>query len=211
MRYKRRMSRAKTILLFYLMPCLAIAAAAAAYGFFFGFPKKFEGRWVHRVTVWSEERRFQYERIYYAYTGPEGNEVKHGTFERYDNGRLVQQATYRNGKLDGPIVFWTLLGGKTQEIYYRDGTPYGWANFIEGKLLKMRQEVGQDGRTVAVKTFEGGRYSLQFKCGELINASIDPASGQISSIANATQRVMCGPELQKPAIAGPRQGASLTR
>jgi hypothetical protein len=205
------MPRAKNILLFYVAPCLAIAVAAAAYGFFFGFPKKFEGRWVHRVTVWSEERRFQQERVYYAYTGPDGNEVKHGTFQRYDSGRLVQQATYRNGKLDGPIVFWTLLGGKTQEIYYHDGAPYGWANFINGKLLKMRQEISQDGRKVGIKVFEGGRYSLQFSCGELINASIDPASGEVSPIPNPTQRVVCGPEGPKPSLATPKQGASLTR
>lgn len=182
------MARVKHILLVYCLPCLAIAAVAALYGVFIGFPKRFEGRWVHRVTVWSQEKRFQYERVYYAYTGPDGNEVKHGTFQRFDSGLLVQQATYRNGKLDGPIVFWTLLGEKTQEIYYRDGTPYGWANFIQGKLLKMRQEVLQDGRRVAVKNFDHNKYSLQFKCGELINASIDPDSGQLSSIANPTQR-----------------------
>jgi hypothetical protein len=187
------MARIRKILLFYVVPCLAIAAGAAAYGFFFGFPEKFEGRWVHRVTLWSEEKRFQYERVYYAYTSPDGAEIKHGTFRRYDSGRLVQQATYRDGKLDGTMEFWTLLGGKTQEIYYHAGAPYGWANFIEGHLLKMRQEVRQDGRSIAIKSFDRGHYSLEFKCGELINASIDPASGAISPIANPKQRACAQP------------------
>jgi hypothetical protein len=188
---KSPMSRAKKILLFYVVPGVMLAAAAALYGVFIGFPKRFEGHWVHRVTVWSEEQRFSFDRVYYAYTGPDGNEVRHGPFRRYESGRLVQEATYRNGKVDGPIVFWTILGGKTQEIYYREGTPYGWANFIQGKLLSMRQEVIQDGRRVAVKTYDHGRYALQFKCGELINASIDPTSGEISPIANATEKQVC--------------------
>ncbi|HZD96376.1 MAG TPA: hypothetical protein VE133_19085 [Candidatus Sulfotelmatobacter sp.] len=182
------MSPVKKALLYYLVPCLAIAATAATYNFFFGFPRRFDGRWVHRVTVWSEESHYRPERMYYAYSGPDHNEVRHGNFRRFDNGRLVQEATYRNGKIDGAIAFWNLLGDKTQEIYYHDGTPYGYANFSQGKLLKMRQEVVQGGRTVAVKSFEQNQYSLQFKCGELINASIDPSSGQVSSIANPSQR-----------------------
>lgn len=183
------MGRARKLLLFFILPCVVIAAGAAAYEFFVGFPRTFAGRRVHRVTVWAEGSHFQRERVYYAYKGPDGKELKHGSFQRFDDGRLVQQATYRDGKLDGAIAFWNLLGDKTQEIYYRAGTPYGWANYAQGKLINMRQEIAEDGRTVAVKTFENNRYSLEFNCGELINAAIDPVSGQISSIAHAERRV----------------------
>lgn len=163
---------------------LAILSGGAAYQFFVGFPTRFEGRRVHRVTVWTEGTHFDRDRVYYAYNASDGKEVKHGQFQRFENGHLVLQATYRDGKVDGAIVYWDMLGHKTQEVYYHSGTPYGWANFAQGKLLKMRQEVMQDGRTVAIETFDNDRYALEFNCGELINAAIDPTSGQISSVAN---------------------------
>ncbi|HEY7406292.1 MAG TPA: hypothetical protein VIB39_22385 [Candidatus Angelobacter sp.] len=184
------MSRAvKFLLLFFL--CLAIAGGAAAYQFFVGFPTTFEGRRVHRVTVWVEGSHFQRDRLYYAYSGADGKEVKHGPFQRLESGHPVLETTYRDGKVDGPIVYRDLFGNKTQEVYYRNGTPYGWAFFAKGKLLKMRQELAQQGHTVAVETFDNDRYALQFNCGELINAAIDPTTGQISSIPNANQRA-CG-------------------
>ena len=52
----------------------------------------------------------------------------------------------------------------------------------------MRQEIMQDGRTVAVKNFADSRYSLEFRCGELMNVAIDTESGQLSPVANARQR-----------------------
>jgi hypothetical protein len=186
------MSRIKKVLLG-CVALLVLAGGAVAYNFFVGFPRMFEGRRVHRVTVWSQESRFRPERMYYAYTGSDGSEVRHGTFQRFENGDLVQEVTYRNGKVDGPMTYWNLLGEKTQEIYYREGTPYGWANFAQGKLVSMRQEVMQNGRTIAVKIFDHGRYSLLFKCGELINAAIDPTSGQLSSLANASRHACVEP------------------
>jgi hypothetical protein len=192
MRYKCAMSRAKKALLLCLA-LLILVSGAAAYSFFIGFPRTFEGQRVHRVTVWSKESLFRPELLFYAYTSADKREIKHGTFQRFESGQLVQQATYRNGKVDGPITYWNLFGEKTQEIYYSNGVPYGWANYRQGKLMNMRQEVMQDGRSVAVKTFDHDRYSLQFKCGEVINAIIDPNSGQISSIPNATHRACVEP------------------
>jgi antitoxin component YwqK of YwqJK toxin-antitoxin module len=185
------MSRIKALLIGAAL--LILAGGAAAYNFFIGFPRTFEGKRVHRVTVWAQGSHLHPEMTYYAYTGAGGNEVRHGAFQRFDNGHLVQEETYRNGKLDGVITYRNLFDEKTQEVYYRDGTPYGWAFYKQGKLINMRQEVMQDGRTVAVKIFDHDRYSLQFKCGELINASIDPASGEISSLANATHHACVGP------------------
>ena len=182
------MTRDRKIQVFIVLACSAIAVAAVAYEFQIGFPRKFEGRFVHRVTVWTPDHRFTRERTHYAYSDADGHEVKHGVFENFQDGRLVQQATYRNGKLDGTITFWNLMGAKTQELYYRAGTPYGWANFANGGLLSMRQDVIQDGRTVAVKNFVKDRYSLEFRCGELMNIAVDPLSGEMSPVANASRR-----------------------
>jgi hypothetical protein len=184
------MNRAWRIL-FYVLAIVLLGGIASAYEFFVGFPRTFEGRRVHRVTVWDAEHRFEPERMYYAYTGADGKEAKHGVFKNFQDGRLVQQAIYRDGKIDGALTYWNLLGAKTQEIYYHAGTPYGWANFANGKLLNMRQEVAQDGRTVAVKSFNGDHYILEFRCGELMNVAIDPRSGEISPVANPQQRE-CG-------------------
>jgi hypothetical protein len=170
------MNRLTKLLLFCALAGVLLAGAATAYEFFVGFPRRFEGRRVHRVTVWSADHRFERAR------------VKHGVFRNFENGKLVQQATYRDGKLDGTLTFWNLLGAKTQELYYRGGTPYGWANFAGDKLVSMHQEITQDGRTVAVKNFLDHHYWLEFRCGELMNVAIDPVSGQISSVANASRR-----------------------
>ncbi len=155
------MSRIKKVLLFYVVPCLAGFGCAAAYEFFIGYPRIVEGRRVYRITVWSAANRFQRERVYYTYYAPDGKEVRHGTFQRFEDGHLAQQATYRND--------------------------------AHGKLVSMRQEITQDGRNVAVKTFGNDHYALEFKCGELINAAINPTSGEISSIANPSQRACAQP------------------
>jgi hypothetical protein len=182
------MSNARKVLIFIVLPCAVLAVATVAYEFFIGFPRKFEGRFVHRVTVWAPDHALQRERMYLAYTGTDGKEVKHGMFENFQDGQLTQQATYRDGKLDGAITFWNLLGEKTQELYYRAGTPYGWANFAQGKLVSLHREMMQDGRTVAVENFSDNRYWLEFRCGELMNVSIVPVSGETRAVANAGRR-----------------------
>ena len=185
------MNRLRKILLLYVAPIILVGGIAVAYEFFIGFPRTFDGRRVHRVTVWATDHRFERERMYYAYTAADGKEARHGIFENFQDGRMVQQAIYRDGKLDGPVIYWNLLGVKTQELYYRAGTPYGWANFANGKLVNMHQELTQDGRTVAVKNFENDRYSLEFRCGELVNVAIDPESGETSQVTNPKRRE-CG-------------------
>jgi hypothetical protein len=188
------MSNARKVLIFIVLPCAVLAGATVAYELWIGFPRTFEGRRVHRVTVWAADHALQRERMYYAYTSADGKEVKHGTFENFQDGKLVQRATYRDGKLDGSITFWNLLGEKTQELDYRAGTPYGWANYAQGRLISMHQEIMQDGRTVAVKNFSDHHYWLEFRCGELMNVAIDPASGETTKVANAGRRE-CSPAL----------------
>ncbi|HSK42861.1 MAG TPA: hypothetical protein VLA83_03120 [Candidatus Binatia bacterium] len=187
------MNRARRIQIFIVLACSLIAVAAAAYEFLTGFPRKVDGRFVHRVTVWSPDHRLERDRLYYAYTDADGREIKHGVFENYQDGRLVQQAIYRDGKLDGTITFWNMLGAKTQELYYRAGTPYGWANFANGTLLSMHREIMQDGRTVAVENFSDNHYWLEFRCGELMNVAVDPVSGQMSPVANPSRRECSNP------------------
>jgi hypothetical protein len=182
------MNRDRKVQVLIVVVCSLVAVATLAYEFFIGFPRKFEGRFVHRVTVRAADHPLRRERMYYAYTGADGKEAKHGVFENFQDGTLVQQAYYRDGKLDGTLIFWNLLGTKTQELYYRAGTPYGWANFANGKLLSLQQEVMQDGRTVAVKNFSDNRYSLEFRCGELMSVAIDPVSGETSAAAKAPRR-----------------------
>ena len=182
------MIHAKKIVLYILLPCAILTAATIGYEYRVGFPRTFAGRRVHRVTIWTQDNYFQRERMYYAYTDADGKEAKHGPFENFDHGRLIQRADYRDGKLDGTIMFWNLLGDKTQEVYYVNGAPHGWANYMGGKLLGMRQDILQDGRSVAAKSFTNDHYSLDFNCGELINATIDPGSGQITPIPDASKR-----------------------
>ena len=192
------MNRARKTQIAIVLACSLIAIVAVAYEFLIGFPKRVEGRFVNRVTVWTPGHRLERERMYYAYTDADGQEVKHGTFENFQDGQLVQQANYRNGKLDGTITYWNVLGAKTQELYYRAGTPYGWANFANGKLWSMRREIVQDGRTVGVENFSNNHYSMEFRCGELMNLSIDPVSGQMSPVGNASRLECSNPKSSTP-------------
>lgn len=182
------MIRARKILLFYLLPCSFLTVAIIGYEYRVGFPRTIAGRRVHRVTLWGQDDYFQRKRMYYAYTGADGKEAKHGPFQNFDHGHLIQSADYRDGKLNGTVAFLNLFGDKTQEVYYVSGAPHGWANFMSGKLFTMRQDVLQDGRVVAAKSFASGHYSLEFNCGELINAAIDPVSGQVTPIPDASKR-----------------------
>lgn len=187
------MNRARRVQILIVLACSVLALTALAYEFLIGFPRRTDGRFVHRVTVWTPGHGLERGRMYYAYTDPNGAEIKHGTFENFQDGHLVQRAIYSDGKLDGTITYWNVLGAKTQELYYRAGTPYGWANFANGKLFSMHREIMQDGRTVGVENFIDNRYSLEFRCGELMNVSIDPVSGQVSPVANASRRECSNP------------------
>src|SRR5882724_10851217 len=181
------MTHAKKIVLYILLPCAILAAATVGYEFRAGFPRTIEGRRVHRVTIWSQDDYFQRDRMYYVYTGDDGKEIKHGPFQNYDHGHLVETVDYHEGKL-GTATFLNVFGDKTQEVYYIGGAPHGWANYANGKLFTMRLYILQEGHVLAAKSFANGQYSLAFNCGELINSSIDPASGQITPIPDASKR-----------------------
>lgn len=184
------MKPAHRILLLYIAPVIALAAAAAAYGYFVGFPKTINGRRVHRVS-YRETGDVRAMVVYYAYNA--GKEVRHGPFQRFEHGVMVESASYNDGKLDGTQTFFNMLGEKTQEVYYRNGQPYGWANFTQGKLLKTRKQILQQDRPVAVEGLLNGKYYLQFSCGELINLQIDPDSGELRPIPQPTKHACVEP------------------
>jgi hypothetical protein len=172
------------VFLRYLLALAALAAIAVSYGYLIGFPRTIDGRRVHRVTQRNPRDWFQPVLIYYAYSAS-GREMKHGPFQRYEEGALIQTAYFKDGRLDGTQTYYNALGDKVQELYYRNDRPYGWANFSHGKLLTMRKDIFERQHAVAVKSFRNGQYSLEFRCGELIDLQIDPVSGQLSPIPNA--------------------------
>jgi hypothetical protein len=185
------MKPAHRILLLYVAPVIALAAAAAAYGYFVGFPKTINGRRVHRITH-RETGDAQATVVYYAYNAA-GKEMRHGPFQRFEHGIMTQSAFYNEGKLDGTQVFFDMLGEKTEEVYYHNGQPYGWANFMQGKLYKMRKQIFQQERPVAVEALFNGKYYLQFSCGELINLQIDADSGELKPIPQPTKHACVEP------------------
>jgi antitoxin component YwqK of YwqJK toxin-antitoxin module len=187
------MSAIGKVLLRYLLPCVVVASAAAGYEYFIGFPRMLDGHRVHRETQWEQDNILERDVVYYAYTAPNGAEIKHGPFQSFDHGALVHRIYYRDGRQDGTETFWTVLGAKTNEVYYRNGQPLGWATYAQGTVSGMRLQIFQDGRPVALKTFSDNHFALSFNCGELINEKINPSSGEISPIANATERACAKP------------------
>ena len=186
------MTSSRRFVLLYLLPLLAIAAVTSFYGYFIGFPRTIDGRRVHRVTVRSQHDWFQPVLVYYAYN-TSGKDIKHGPFQRYEEGALMQTAWFKDGRLEGTQTYFNALGDKMQELYYHDDRPYGWANFSQGKLLSMRKDIFEHQRAVAVESYGNGQYSLQFRCGELIDLQIDAISGQLSPVANPGKRACVEP------------------
>lgn len=171
----------------YVLPLAVIATAGVGYARFVGFPRTIEGRRVHRVTVRDPHDWFKPLLIYYAYNAS-GKELKHGPFQRYEDGNLIQTAYFKDGRLDGTETYFNALGDKVQELYYHNDRPYGWANFSRGKVLTLRKDIFEQQRPVAVEIYRNGQYSLEFHCGELMDQQIDPTSGQLSPITNPTRR-----------------------
>jgi hypothetical protein len=178
----------------YILPLIIIVSLAAGYEYFVGFPRKYDGKWVHRITKLNSENPFRREQIFYAYRAAgEKREINHGPFLTYgDLGAVIFSATYRDGKIDGIAVWSNQFGEKSHEVFYHEGEPYGWARYANGKLNEMTEDIFENGRRVASKSFSAGKYALNFHCGELINAEIDPSSGQLTHIPGNGKRA-CTP------------------
>ena len=188
------MAPIKRLLFRYVLPVVIVVLLAAGYEFFMGFPRFYDGKWVHRVTKFNPHNPFRREQIYYAYTSPDKRELNHGPFFTFSEmGTETFSAYYRDGKVDGVATWSNQFGEKSNEVFYRRGQAYGWARYVNGKLSDMKQDIFEDGRRVASRSFTGGKYVLNFNCGELIDATIDPVSGELTRVPGASKRA-CAPE-----------------
>jgi len=164
------------------------ALAAGGYELLRGFPRYVDGRWVRRVTVWhaySMVLPVPYQRgtMYYVYPGPHGAEVRHGPFRtRHGNGRLNTAGVYRHGRFHGTWTTWDHGGRKTNEEFWWQGQHRGWAIYEQGRVHYHNEQLYEDGRLVAWKRFEGGRWFLAVPSGVEPRFRIDPATGALTRL-----------------------------
>ena len=189
------MSRKIRLVIAGLAVTLVLAIGLAGYECLMGFPRTYDGKRVHRITKWfryspSASLLFRRSIIYYAYRGPDGNDINQGPYQRFhENGRIAYNAYYRDGQLDGPVTWWNTFGDKTNEVFYHQGRSVGWAIYAGGNLSSMRQDIFEGDHAVAMKLYYNGRYMLNFYCGELMNQAINPNTGEIRPALNQGQRV----------------------
>jgi len=163
-----------------------LTAVAAAYEVVVGFPRKVDGHWVRRATTWygySLALPIPYMRgeMSWYYTLPDGRRVLHGQrVYRHRNGRYAWLAEYRDGRLVGTATRWNEHGLKTNEEFYYAGRQVGWAIYLDGQLHYWNEQILDDGRAVASRKFENGRWRLSFNCGETVSRAIDERTGELS-------------------------------
>ena len=68
---------------------------------------------------------------------------------------------------------WNDRGVKTNEEFYYVGRQVGWAIYVDGRLHYWNEQILDEGRPVASKKFEAGRWRLAFNCGETVSRAID--------------------------------------
>jgi hypothetical protein len=98
---------------------------------------------------------------------------------RHRNGRFAWLAEYRDGRVVGTTTHWNDRGVKTNEEFYHLGRQVGWAIYLDGRLHYWNERILDDGRPVASKKFEGGRWWLAFNCGETVSRTIDERTGEL--------------------------------
>jgi hypothetical protein len=174
---------------------LLAATSGLAYDCAIGFPSSYDGKRVHRVTRWfpyhpSRSLLCHRSISYFVYMNPDGKEVSHGPIEKFhENGRLAYLAYYKDGQLEGPVTWWNAFGDKTNAVFYYQGRSVGWAIYAAGNLSSMRQDIFASERPVAMKIYYNGRYLLNFYCGEAMNQSINPTTGEIRPASGQGPRV----------------------
>jgi hypothetical protein len=172
-----------------------LTTSGLTYECVIGFPTSYAGKRVHRVTKWfhyhpSVSVLYRRSMIYYAYTDRDGKETNHGPMQKFhENGRLAYLAYYKDGQLDGPVTWWNAFGDKTNEVFYHQGRSVGWAIYAGGNLSSMRQDIYAGDHPVAMKIYYNGRYLLNFYCGEAMNQSINPTTGETRPVSGQGQRV----------------------
>jgi antitoxin component YwqK of YwqJK toxin-antitoxin module len=122
-------------------------------------PDTVENRTAYRFWNWKgkliKEGYFLYkmfDRISYIYDvdsvinywNPDGiQQVVNGQgkiIANHSNGRISSEASYVNGKLEGPTYRWNSKGIKTYECHYREGKKYG--HYYETNYSGVVQEEG---------------------------------------------------------------------
>lgn len=166
----------------------AVACLAGGYELLVGWPRRVEGRWVRRVTAWHVYGLglpipYQRGTLYYAYAGP-GGEVRHGPFRTlHGNGHVATQGAYRHGRPHGTWTSWNERGEMTNAEFWVDGDHRGWAIYDAGRVRYHNERILEDGRLVAWKRFEDGRWFLAVPVGVPPRFTIDSATGAVTRVS----------------------------
>lgn len=158
----------------------------ASYEFLVGFPRRIDGQWVQRRTIWhlwGMGCPIPYQRgtVYTYYEGDQGQEIRHGQFRRlHSNGVVSYRATYRQGELEGVVSEWDHKGLKTNVTIYSHGQRLGWAVYQDGKLHYHNEQLLENGQPIARRRFENGRWFLAFPSGKPPIWQIDSSTGEVS-------------------------------
>jgi len=168
----------------------ALVTVAEAYDVAVGCPRRVDGRLVRRTTTWyaySLALPIPYMRgeMSWYYTLPDGRRVLHGQrVYRHRNGRYAWLAEYRDGRLVGIATRWNEHSVKTNEEFYYAGRQVGWAIYLDGQLHYWNEQILDDGRAVASRKFENGRWRLSFNCGETVSRALDERTGELSVLTH---------------------------
>jgi hypothetical protein len=172
-----------------VLALVALAALAGGYELLAGWPRRVEGRWVRRVTVWHAYGLglpipYQRGTLYHVYTGPAGGEVRHGPFRTlHGNGRLATRGAYRHGRPHGTWTTWSHRGQMTSAEFWADGDHRGWAIYEAGRVHYHHERLVEGGALVGWKRFEGGRWFLAVPSGAPARFTIDPATGVLERVS----------------------------
>ncbi|MBB74421.1 MAG: membrane-binding protein, partial [Planctomycetaceae bacterium] len=69
--------------------------------------------------------------------------------EKYENGQKREQATFKDGKLEGPYIFWHANGQKKGEGTFKDGKREGLQTIWYKNGQKNVERTYKDGRLVS--------------------------------------------------------------
>lgn len=173
------------------IPLLLAAALAVVvltgYEFLVGFPRFIDGRWVRRVTVWHAYSftgiPYQRGTVYYAYTAPDGAEVRHGLFRTlHGNGQVSDAGAYHHGKFHGTWTTWDHRGQKTNEEFWWEGQHRGWAIYESGRVQYYNEQLYEGEQLRASKRYEQGRWFLSVPVGVEPRFRIDADTGAVTRL-----------------------------
>lgn len=118
--------RSKIAIVFSILGIVLLVSGSLAYEYCVGFPRIVDGQWVQRRTAWYSKGLASLAvyrgQLYYYYTDPQGQEVRHGRFrEVFANGQVHRVGSYRHGERHGTWTEWNVNGEKLSEGVFQDG------------------------------------------------------------------------------------------